>query len=127
MSRRRSKLMIEMDRFAEQLLQRANVSKVQPPEGDLSGVDQGPLAVEAKIAEQVAVFTAITRWVELQHKIDPEDAPVDFISRARRKLNRGAADHRGSAENAEDTGGSEPGDDSGAVGSDGGNAAEAAE
>src|ERR1700688_2188185 len=94
MSRRKSSLISDIDRFASELLKRAGVAKVPPPEGDLSG-EQGPLAVEAKIAEQVSVLTAVTRWVQTKHKIDPEDEPTDFIARARKQLNGRKAGHRG--------------------------------
>lgn len=104
MSRRKSssKLLSDIDAFASGLLKRAGVSKVTPPEGDLSG-DQGPLAVEAKIAEQVSVLTAVTRWVQVKHKIDPDDdEPTDFIARSRKKLNGGTSRHRGNPPSAQD-------------------------
>ena len=121
MGRRKSsgKLLSDIDTFASQLLKRAGVSKVTPPEGDLSG-EQGPLAVEAKIAEQVSVLTAVTRWVQVKHKIDPDDdEPGDFISRARKKLNGGTSGHRSRPTPAENR----PfaiGADRDAVGDDGG-------
>ncbi len=115
MARRRTtnSLLRDMDDFAIQLLKRARGASVPKASGEEGGEpSQSP--VEAEIAEQVSVFTAVTRWVQTKHKIDPDDEPNSGFDKLAQRLSKsnkpnGAAsrNRRGSKE---DTGGvvSEP-------------------
>jgi hypothetical protein len=86
-------LINKIDAFAKQLLDRACTVKVPAANGDAS-VGSGPPPAEVPLADQVAVFTAVQRWVQIKAKIDPDDDAGDFISAARNALRDGAAPGR---------------------------------
>lgn len=79
-------LIAKMDSFAKQLLERAGPPNVPPANGQANEAPSHPPA-EVPLADQVSVFTAIQRWVQIKHKIDPDDESGDFISAARHALN----------------------------------------
>ncbi len=93
MATKNSTLVNKMDIFAKQLLDRACKSSVPPANGDMSGVP-AHLSAEVPLADQVQVFTAVQRWVQIKQKVDPDDDAGDFISAARSALNGTAPGRR---------------------------------
>ena len=68
---KKSSLSSALDDFALTLIEEANGSKVAP-EGD--GVpDDGSKAERVEFRDRVGLFTALTRWVQVKHRIDPEE------------------------------------------------------
>ncbi len=93
MATKNSTLVNKMDVFAKQLLDRACKTNVPPANGDANVVSSHPPA-EVPLADQVQVFTAVQRWVQIKQKVDPDDDAGDFISAARSALNGTAPGRR---------------------------------
>lgn len=114
MSRKSQALIGATDRFVEALLARASARNIDMSAGSASPSTDKTAAVEGSsleqglpsISDQVDVLEAVTRYLAVKHKIQPDEekgGKGDFLSRARRQLggagvgNGHAAQGRGGA------------------------------
>ena len=69
----KSSLSIELDAFALALIKEANASKIGTTEGedDADGSEAGGV----EFRDRVGLFTALTRYLQVKHRIDPDDNP----------------------------------------------------
>jgi hypothetical protein len=83
---KKKSLIKNMDDFASKLLDKAGVTA--------KSLEDGTEVPSASIGEQVSVFNAVREWIRTKHKLDPEDGPADFISKARTAINGAPAKRR---------------------------------
>jgi len=70
----KSSLANALDAFALTLIEEAGGSKVAPAEGVATeGEVDGSKTEGVEFRDRVGLFTALTRWVQVKHRIDPED------------------------------------------------------